>query len=106
MTDAPDFIWGYLPFWISMYVLSAVAWTCLARFLLGFFVHHDSRNYIWRGFRFLTDWVVLTTRFLTPAMIPGLAIPVLAFVWVFVLRAFVAIMLLQVGMVPMLRSAG
>jgi uncharacterized membrane protein YdbT with pleckstrin-like domain len=86
MTDAPDFLWGYLPFWISMYVLSAVAWTCLARFLLGFFVSHDSRNYIWRGFRILTDWIVLTTRF--------------------VLRAFVAIMLLQVGMVPMLRSAG
>lgn len=106
MTDAPDFIWGYLPFWISMYALSAVAWTCLARFLLGFFVAPDSRNYIWRGFRFLTDWAVLATRMVTPGLIPGLAIPVLAFVWVFVLRAAVAIVLLQVGMVPMLRSAG
>jgi hypothetical protein len=106
MTEGPDFFLGYLPFWISMYVLSAVGWTCLARFLLGFFVPHDSRNYIWRGFRILTDWIVLTTRFITPAIIPNLVMPIFAFVWVFVLRAFVALLLLQVGMVPILRPAG
>ena len=63
-----DFFWGYLPFWIWAYGLAVVAWTCLGRFMLGFMVPPNSGNYIWRAFRFLTDWAIALIRLITPAL--------------------------------------
>ena len=30
----PDFLAGYLPFWIVTYLLALTAWACLGRFMM------------------------------------------------------------------------
>ena len=43
-------------------------YTLIGRFFLTFIYPPDASNYIWRGFRFVTDWAVAATGFLTPLM--------------------------------------
>ncbi len=53
----PD-IWTYWYFHIPNFVLAALVYTLIGRFVLGFFVPENWDNYIWRAFRRLTDPVV------------------------------------------------
>jgi len=102
----PDFFLGYLPFWIVTYLLSVVGWTCLGRFLLSFFVPPDSPLYIWRAFRWITDWAVRATAAITPRLIPPMLLAPIAAMWVFLVRAVASLALLSAGMVPTLGVAG
>jgi len=101
----PHFIFGYLPFWIVNYGLAIVVWSCVGRFLFGFFAAVQPRNYIWRGFLFLTGWAVGGTRFITPAAVPEFLLPLAAAVWVFLLRIVVFGLMWQAGMTPRLAPA-
>jgi len=101
----PDFLLGHLPFWIVTYVLSAVAWTCLGRFLLSFFVPPDSTLYIWRAFRWITDWAVAAAAAVTPRVVPPILLAPIAAVWIFVLRIGASLAMLSAGMVPTLNAA-
>lgn len=92
----------FWPFWLISFGLSAVAWTCLGRFLLGFFVRVDSPNYIWRAFRLITDWAVLATAFVTPRAMPGLMLAPLAAMWVFLVRLAIVLTFAYLGLVPTL----
>lgn len=102
----PDFLLGYLPFWIVTYTLSAVGWTCLGRFLLSFFVPPDSALYIWRAFRWITDWAVGAAAAVTPRLVPPILLAPIAALWVFVVRAAASLAMLAAGMVPTLGAAG
>lgn len=101
----PDFLLGYLPFWIVTYLFSVVGWTCLGRFLLSFFVPPDSTLYIWRAFRWITDWAVRGTAFITPRLVPPMLLAPIAALWVFLARAVASLVLLSAGMVPTLGVA-
>jgi hypothetical protein len=100
-----DFFLGHLPFWVVTYVLSAVGWTCLGRFLLSFFVAPDSTLYIWRAFRWITDWAVSAAAAITPRMVPPILLAPIAAVWIFVLRAGASLAMFSAGMVPALSTA-
>lgn len=102
----PHFVFSYLPFWITIYALSAVAWTCLGRFILGLFVSPNSSNYIWRFFRLLSDWAVTAADFITPRIVPrGLLAPIAA-LWLFVARVVASIVMLAAGLAPSLTNIG
>lgn len=107
MPSQPDFIFGYLPFWIVNYGLAIVIWSCIGRFLLGFFVPAlQPGNYIWRAFFWLTEWAVraaavITPRFVHPAMLP----PIAAF-WLFHLRIILFLAMWRAGMTPTLSPQG
>ena len=47
--------WTYWYFHIPNFVLAAVMYTLLGRLVLGFFVPENWDNYIWRGFKRVTD---------------------------------------------------
>ncbi len=49
--------WNLWYFHVPNFVLAVVMYTMLGRALLGLFVEHDSRNYIWRGFCAITGSV-------------------------------------------------
>lgn len=100
-----DFFLGHLPFWVVTYVLSAVGWTCLGRFLLSFFVAPDSTLYIWRAFCWITGWAVSAAAAITPRMVPPILLAPIAAVWIFVLRAGASLAMLSAGMVPALSTA-
>ncbi len=101
-----EFVLRYLPFWIANYALAVVFWSCLGRFLLGFFVPRmQPTNYIWRAFYWLTEWAVWTTRWITPAAIGPLLMPPVAAFWVFHLRIALFFILGAYGMVPKVGQA-
>lgn len=68
------------------YLLAALMYTLLGRFILSFLFPPDSRNYIFRAFVRLTDPIVALVRPITPAAVPHLLLLVFAAIWMLVLR--------------------
>jgi hypothetical protein len=100
-----DIWWSYWYFHLPNYAFSVLFYTLLGRFLLGAFLPPDSRNYIFRGFRFLTDWIMPPVGFITPSVIPrGLLAPVAAF-WVVVLRVLFFMAMFSAGLTPRLAAS-
>ncbi|MBL8672622.1 MAG: YggT family protein [Alphaproteobacteria bacterium] len=96
------FFWSYVPFWLVNYGLAILAWTLVGRFMLSFMVAPDSRNYIWRWFRRLTDWLLPWIMFITPYAMPRTFVLPAAAVWVFVVRAAIVISMVGAGWAPRL----
>lgn len=89
--DEPIRFFDYWYFHIPNYVLAALMYSLLARFLLSFFFPADSPNYIFRAFVRLTDPVLWLLGFVTPHAVPPLLRVLFATVWIFILRfAFLA----------------
>jgi hypothetical protein len=101
-----DFVLGHLPFWIVTYVLALTAWACLGRFMMQVFLPADSPNYIWRGFRKLTDWAVGLARLAVPSYVAAGALPLVAACWLFGLRMVFGILMLSAGLAPSITPAG
>jgi hypothetical protein len=95
-STAPQF----LPFWALNYGLALVMWLCLGRFLLSFFIARQPNNYIWRSFRFLTEWAVVAASFVTPRYIHPVLLPPIAALWIFYLRLLVFALFHQAGLTP------
>ncbi|NKC33006.1 YggT family protein [Falsiroseomonas selenitidurans] len=100
--DQPHFIFGHLPFWLVTYSLAVVGWTLFGRFLMQFFVPPDSRLYIWRFFRLLTDWAVRAAAFLVPRYVAQTWLPLVAAFWIFTFRLAFGITMLAAGLAPRL----
>ena len=65
-----DIWWSYWYFHIPNYFLSLVFYCLFGRFFLSFFLPPDSSNYIYRSFRWLTEWVYRPVAYVTPSAIP------------------------------------
>lgn len=98
--DEPNLFWGYWYYQLPNYALSALFWTCLGRFLLGLFVPPNSTNYIWRGFRLLTDWAIDLVRPITPAFVLDGFLPLVAGFWILVARFLFYVLMQAAGLVP------
>lgn len=71
---------------VGNFILAALMWTMIGRFVLGLFVPQDWDFYIWRAFRRLTDPVLALVRWVTPPfMVEGL-MPLVAVWWLIVAR--------------------
>jgi hypothetical protein len=101
-----DFILGHLPFWLVTYTLALTAWASLGRFLMQGFVPPDSGNYIWRGFRLLTDWAVWCARRMVPSYVAVPFLPLVAACWLFALRLVIGLLMLSAGLGPRLVPPG
>lgn len=73
-------------FQLPNYLLAAVMYSLLGRFLLSIFLPPDSKNYIYRAFVRITDPVLLPVRFITPAAVPYMILLLFAALWTLVLR--------------------
>lgn len=92
--------WEFWYFHIPNYLLAALMYTLLGRFVLGLFVPPDWDNYIWRFFRRVTDPVIAAVAVITPRfMLPAL-LPLVAVFWIIVLRVAYWILLIQLGLAP------
>jgi YggT family protein len=90
--------WSLWYFQIPNFLLAAVMYTMLARALLGLFVEHDSKNYIWRGFCSITDPVLRLLAPLTPKATAPVVMWLFGFVWMFWLRVLLLLVLLSLGL--------
>jgi len=97
MTDP---FWGYWYYHLPNYLLSLVIWTLFGRLLLGFFVPPDWRNYIWRGFRFVTDPFLRAAAAITPRYVLPLFMPLVAVFWLVVIRYIFFVVMAANGLTP------
>jgi hypothetical protein len=105
--NQPDFFWGYLPFWIVNYGLSLVAWACIGRWMLSFFVPAlQPGNYIWRSFVWLTGWAIAAVGFVTPASLGQRWLPLITAFWLFWLRTGFYFAMAAADMTPRLAGGG
>ena len=84
-------------FLIANYVLAALMYSLIARFILSFFMPPDSTNYIYRFFVRITDPVLRPVRFVTPHAVPHLLLVILAAVWLLMLRFALLVGAAQAG---------
>jgi uncharacterized protein YggT (Ycf19 family) len=90
--------WSLWYFNVPNFVLAAVMYTMLGRALLGLFVEHDSKNYIWRGFRAITDPVLKLIAPITPKATAPVVLWLFGFVWMFWLRVALLLVFFAFGL--------
>ena len=98
--------WSYWYFHIPNFVLAAVMYTLIGRLVLGLFVPENWDNYIWRGFRTITDPVVGIVRTVTPAVASHGVVMIFAVLWLMLLRVAYFALLLDIGLAPVAPQAG
>ncbi len=88
--------WFHLP----NFVLAALMYTMLGRFLLAFFIPPESTNYIWRAFVRLTEPVLRAVQFVTPLAVPHMLVLLFAATWLLALRVVLLLFFASIGMLP------
>ena len=73
-------------FHLPNYLLAAVMYSFLGRFILSLFLPPDSRNYIFRAFVWITDPILFPVRLVTPAIVPHMLVLIFGALWTLVLR--------------------
>jgi len=104
MDPSSPFSVAYWAFHIPNYLLSAIIYSLMGRFLLGFLLPPNTGNYIFRWFVLLTEPFVRATRVITPSFVATRYVPVAAMFWLMVARLVFFGAMHQAGLVP--RVAG
>ena len=97
--------WSYWYFHIPNFVLAAVAYTLMGRLVLGLFVPENWDNYIWRGFKAITDPFVRIVRFVTPTILTHPVVMIFGVLWLMALRVGYLALLVRLGLAPMASQA-
>ncbi|MFN0041918.1 MAG: YggT family protein [Alphaproteobacteria bacterium] len=96
----------YWLFHIPNYLLSAVIYSLLGRFLLGFILPVNSANYIYRWFVLLTEPFVRATAFITPRFVAARFLPIAAMFWLMMSRLAFFGAMYDLGLVPQIQTGG
>ena len=89
--------WSLWYFQIPNFLLAVEMYTFLGRAVLGLFVDPDSQNYIWRGFRALTDPALKVIAPVTPKAAAPVVMWMFGFVWMFWLRVLLLLLFFSLG---------
>jgi len=103
--DTATSIATYWYYHLPNFVLAALMYTMLGRFLLGLMVDPDSPNYIWRFFCRFTDPVLGVIAMVTPKVTAPAVLWLFGFVWMFWLRVVLHYGLLVLNLAPKLGGA-
>src|SRR5207247_1228087 len=98
--QAQNIWWSYWYFHLPNYAFSVLFWTLIGRFMFAIFLPRDSRNYIYRWFRRLTDWLMTPVAFITPSIVPPLALAPIAAFWVAIARVVFFMLMYAAGLTP------
>lgn len=98
--NAANPIFTYWYFHLPNFVLAALMYTLLGRFVLSFIFDEKSDNFIWRFFVRITEPVAKIVGFFTPAAVPSTIVLLLAVVWIFAVRCLFLILLIVMGVAP------
>jgi hypothetical protein len=96
---------AYWYFHLPNFILAALMYTMLGRFLLGLMVDADSPNYIWRSFCRITDPVLAVISIVTPKVTAPAVLWLFGFVWMFWLRVILHYTLLLLNLAPRVAGA-
>jgi hypothetical protein len=103
--DTATSIATYWYYHLPNFVLAALMYTMLGRFLLGLMVDTDSPNYIWRFFCRFTDPMLGIIAMVTPKITVPAVLWLFGFVWMFWLRVVLHYTLLVLNLAPKLGGA-
>jgi uncharacterized protein YggT (Ycf19 family) len=92
--------WSLWYFHVPNFILAALVYTLIGRFVLSFFVPENWDNYIWRAFTRLTNPVVGLVAAGTPAIVPHRVILIFSALWLTVARVVYALSLAAAGLLP------
>jgi len=92
--------WSLWYFNVPNFLLAVVMYTMLGRVLLGLILDNDSKNYIWRGFRAITDPFLNVFALVTPKATAPVVLWLFGFVWMFWLRVALLYVYLLLGLLP------
>ncbi len=95
-----DLWWPYLYFHLPNYAFSVLFYTLFGRFLLGLFLQPDSKNYIYRWFCRLTNWIIRPVAFITPSVFPPAFLPPIAAFWIVIARLAFFMLMFAAGLTP------
>lgn len=101
MTDVTGSFWAYQ---LPNLLLSMMMYTIVGRFLLSLAFPPDSDRVIWRVFKQITDPVINATAYITPANVPERVIFIFAFLWLFLARIALYIVMRMYGLAPSIIS--
>lgn len=93
-------------FHLPNYVLAALMYTLIGRFVLGSFVASDWNNYIWRGFVAISEPVVRVVRAITPLAIATPLVVLFGALWLMALRVVFFLVMVRLGLAPTAVEAG
>jgi len=98
--DAPVPFLAHWYYALPNYVLAALMYSLLARFVLSFFMAPDSTNYIFRFFVLITDPVLRIVAWVTPRAVPPLLLLLFSAIWMIMLRFTFFIAMANAGLAP------
>jgi hypothetical protein len=96
----PNLWWSYWYFSFPNYAFAVLFWTLIGRAMFALFLPPDSPNFIFRWFRRLTDWLMRPVAFITPSILPSLALAPVAAFWVAMARVAFFVALYSAGLMP------
>lgn len=99
MDAAPSFLqywWFHLP----NYALALMQYAAIGRFLLGLFMGDDWSNYIFRGFKAVSEPAVAVVRAITPKAVPVPLLIVFTIFWLQAVRILFFLTLATYGLTP------
>ena len=98
--DSPVQFYEYWHFSVPNYLLAALMYSLLARFVLALFMSSESRNYIYRFFVRITDPVISLFALVTPRAVPPLILVLFSAVWLLMIRFAFFIVMANAGLAP------
>jgi hypothetical protein len=96
----------YWYFHIPNFLLAALMYTLIGRFVLTFIFDPEAPNYIWRAFVAITDPAIRAVGYVTPRAVPPLVVLLFTVVWLFAARAALLLLVTAFGVAPTTGAAG
>jgi YggT family protein len=81
-------------------LLAMAMYTLIGRFVLSFIFAPDNQAAFWRVFQQISDPLIVVTAIVTPAVVPRLLLPLVGFVWAFLLRVGWFLIAVMYGFAP------
>jgi uncharacterized protein YggT (Ycf19 family) len=97
MLDAQGAFWLYQ---LPNLAIAAMMYTLIGRFLMSLVFPPYSDKVIWRVFCQITDPVLNTFRLITPAVVHERILYLFVFIWLFVFRILLYIVMRMYGLAP------
>ena len=97
-----SFFWSHWYYFGPVYILSALFWTLMGRFILQFFFKDESSNYIYRAFVKVTAPLYKIFRYVTPPFLHHLFYPLYYGFLLILLRMLFHAVMVHLGLAPTL----
>jgi uncharacterized protein YggT (Ycf19 family) len=77
---------AYWVFHLPNFMLAALIYTLIGRYIMSLFIRPQSDMVIWVVFRQITDPILRIVQMITPAVVPPPLVNLFAIIWLIILR--------------------